>query len=126
MGVTISAPDPRFPVENSLPFDPAKQKPENAFPEDRNYPNFPGPSRVNTQWHPDEPLTEVVEERVIMAKGQWDAVSTRWKDSTKNQETVEHWINAFSWKAKLKAKAPDQLIKNFGKLYMAPPMLTVG
>lgn len=166
MGVTISAPDPRLPVENSLPFDPAKQKPENAFPEDRNFPNFPNPSPASTQWHPDEQqlvaeiasklaaeivpkiaarlgaeivakiaagVTAKIAMKIAMkmaarvaAKIRWGRVSRKWRESKKNEETVRQWRDAFSWKAKLKAKAPERLINGFGELYMAPPMLTVG
>lgn len=117
MGVTISVPDPRLPVEKTSPFDPAKQKPEYAFPEDKNYPIFPDPTPGSTQWHPDE--RQPVEIR-------WGRVSRKWWESKDNEETVRQWRNAFSWKAKLKAKAPKRLINGFGELYMAPPMLTVG
>lgn len=124
MGVTISAPSPRLPVGKGLLFDPAKQKPENAFPEDRNYPNFPTTSPASTKWHPAKLLEKEGEQRVI-PKGEWDDVSKRWQESSKNLGTVSKWCSAFSWKASLKAKAPDQLIKNFGTLYMAAPTLTV-
>lgn len=121
MGVIISAPDPRLPEEKILPFNPALQKPKNAFPEDSNYPNFPDTSPASTQWCPVMP-----EGQPPPSKNSWAHVSDKWQESTKNQETVRQWSSAFSWKATLKAKAPDRLIKEFGKLYMAPPILTVG
>lgn len=120
MGVTISAPSPKFPVETSKPFNPATQKSEDAF--SGNEPRFPTTSSASIKWHPAKPS----EKEGVIAKEQWDVVSTRWHESSKNEETVRQWRNAFSWKATLAAKAPHRFKEEFGELYMAAPMLTVG
>lgn len=123
MGITISAPSPRLPEETSLPFNPALQNPKDAF--SGNEPHFPTTSPARTQWHPAKPLENAGEKGVIANK-QWDEVSEKWKESLGQEATVEKWRSAFSWKATLKAKAPDRLIEKFGILYMAAPMLTEG
>lgn len=121
MGITISTPSARLPSERTIPFNPALENPRNASAGTELH--FPPTSPASTKWHPAKPLEKEGEEGVI-AKEQWDDVSNRWKKSLEQQAIVEHWCSAFSWKAKLKAKAPDRLMKEFGILYMAAPMLT--
>lgn len=142
MGITISAPGPYHPEDHILPFNPAEQKPTIAFPRDR-CPKFPITSEANTEWQPepDEDLAVEIAAEIaaqikrgiavriaarVAEKIRWSRVSEKWRDSTENESTVNLWSKAFSWKVTPKGKAPDQLIKDFGNLYMVPPVLTMG
>lgn len=121
MGVTISTLSARLPSEKTMPLNPALQDSKNAFASTELH--FPPTIPASTKWNPAKPLEKEGEQGVI-AKKQWDDVSNKWKESLEQQATVESWRSVFSWTATLKAKAPDRLMKEFGILYMAAPMLS--
>lgn len=108
VGVTISAPDPRLPVEDMLPSDPVEQKPMNASPRERCL-KSPMTSGADIQWQP-EPAEDLaaqiaaeIKRGIPVRNAAMDVETVRWsrvcekcRDSTENDSTVNLWSTAFS------------------------------